>query len=370
MKRLWRYGISVIGLMALALPLLAQSGRVTTLTGTVVDAETGQPLEGAHAFIATSLMGTATNRDGRFHLDQVPLGAHRLYVSMLGYKPASHDTLLTDTTDYTFDIRLQPTVFEVGNVTVNAKRDRRWPKRLKKFQRLFLGQSPQTDQVYLRNAEVLDFKAKWWGRFEAHAQEPLEIDNFALGYKVHYFLHEFSMEGTTIRYDGEPLFEEMEAQTAHQHAMWDSLRVKAYHGSFRHFMRAALANQIEEEGFVIYARPSLDGRRGQGFRFPITVDQFLFDVPASQEKRLDFNGYIEIIYTREKEDKAYRLWQNKWPPHAVEDQHSLIKLSNGPTLVDHMGEVVDPFGVTLYGYFAFERVSEELPKEYTPPPLP
>lgn len=365
MKGIGVYGGVLIALLNWHLPLLAQSGPVTTLTGTVVDAETGDPLAGVHTFIATSLLGTTTDRNGHFVLERVPLGAHRLYVSMLGYTRLIRDTLLTDTTTYTFTFELEPTVLEVGNVTVRGKRDRRWPKRLKKFERIFLGESPKAEHVQLRNPEVLNFKAKWWGRFEAEAEEPLEIDNFALGYKVHYFLHEFSVEGATIRYDGEPLFEEMDTQTPEQAGRWETARKKAYFGSFRHFMRAALANRLAEEGFETYARPGIDGR-SKGFRFPITVDEFLFDVPNSDEKRLDFNGFIEIIYTREKEDRAYRLWQNKWPPDDVDDQHSLIKLGNGPTLVDRLGEVVDPFGVTLYGYFAFERVSEELPKEYAP----
>ena len=30
------------------------------------------------------------------------------------------------------------------------------------------------------------------------------------------------------------------------------------------------------------------------------------------------------------------------------------------------GEVRDPYGLTVYGYFAFERVADDVPKEYRP----
>jgi hypothetical protein len=50
------------------------------------------------------------------------------------------------------------------------------------------------------------------------------------------------------------------------------------------------------------------------------------------------------------------------------NQRSWIKLTNGPTVVDQNGEVIDPYGVTVYGYFAFERIADDVPKEYRPAP--
>ena len=78
-----------------------------TLRGIVADDETGTPLAGAHVFIAASMMGTAADDEGRFVLDRVPLGAHRLYVSMLGFEPASRDTLLRQARSYDFEFRLR-----------------------------------------------------------------------------------------------------------------------------------------------------------------------------------------------------------------------------------------------------------------------
>ncbi len=81
---------SIIALFvfSLLLPLAAWAQTdYAALTGTVVDAETGAPLDGANVFIAASTMGTATDAAGRFRIDRVPPGAHRLYVSMIGYEP-------------------------------------------------------------------------------------------------------------------------------------------------------------------------------------------------------------------------------------------------------------------------------------------
>jgi len=41
-------------------------------------------------------------------------------------------------------------------------------------------------------------------------------------------------------------------------------------------------------------------------------------------------------------------------------------LERGPATVDYKGEVVERYGVTVSGYFGFERVADQVPKEYRP----
>ncbi|MEM9667189.1 MAG: carboxypeptidase-like regulatory domain-containing protein, partial [Bacteroidota bacterium] len=113
-----------------------------TLTGTVVDDETGEPLPGASVFIATSTRGDVVDTEGRFELRGVPVGAHRLYVSIIGFEPVAVDTLLREPRVYTFNFRLKPTVLELeGEVVVEAERDRRWQRRYERFKRLFIGET-------------------------------------------------------------------------------------------------------------------------------------------------------------------------------------------------------------------------------------
>ena len=233
---------SILAFFAVSLlaPLAAWAqADAAALTGTVVDAETGEPLAEANVFIAGSMIGTATDAAGRFRLDRVPPGAHRLYVSMIGYEPASQDTLLRKAQTYDFAFRLTPIVIEMGEVTVNAKEARRWQRRLIKFQRLFLGESDNAALTKIINPEVLSFESNW-GRFSASASRPLIIENRALGYRIQYFLKEFIRSGNTIKYDGEPLYEPLEPENEEQAALWATNRRKAFFGSFRHYMLALL----------------------------------------------------------------------------------------------------------------------------------
>ncbi len=356
----------MLALATFATPSVAQPDAAAVFTGTVTDAETGAPLPAAHVFLAETMNGTTTDAKGRFRLSRVPRGAHRLFVSMLGFEPAHVDTLVTEDRAYTFEVRLTPAVLEMDAITIEAKADGKWRKRLEKFTRLFIGESPNADETTILNPEVLDFEANWWGKLTARATEPLVIENRALGYRIRYFLKEFSAAGGTIRYDGEPLFEPLEPESPEEEARWEENRRRAYFGSFRHFMRAALADSLEAAGFVAYRIPTRENPERSRVKLPLRVPWVFEDGPTPEERTLRFYGFIEVNYLREEEDEAFLRWMGAYYRRAPENQRSWLRLTDGPTTVDHMGEVVDPYGLTVYGYFAFERVADELPKEYRP----
>lgn len=361
-----RLFLSLIALGVLPALAAAQPDASAVFTGTVTDAETGAPLPAAHVFLAATMNGTTTDAEGRFRLNGISRGAHRLYVSMLGFEAAHIDTLVTEDRTYTFDVRLTPTVIEIGAITVEAKADKKWRKRLSTFTRLFIGESPNAARTKILNPETLDFETQWWGKLTAHAREPLVIENRALGYRIRYFLKEFISTGGTIRYDGEPLFEPLEPESPEEEAQWEENRRRTYLGSFRHFMRAALADSLEEEGFLAYRIPTRENPERSRVKLPLRIASVLKDGPSPEERTLRFYGFIEVLYLREEEEEAFLRWRGVYYRRAPENQRSWLRLTDGPTSVDRTGEIVDPYGLTVYGYFAFERVADELPKEYRP----
>ena len=353
----------------------SQAGQYATLSGTVTDSEPGEALIGAHVFIAVSLKGSITDDRGRFLLDSVLLGAHRLYVSMLGYEPESRDILLREPRAHTFTFELIRTILEIGEVTVTAERDDRWLGRLEKFVSLFIGETPNAALTEIVNPEVLDFEDKI-GLFTARAAETLVIENKALGYRIQYFLKEFKSNPTRVWYYGEPLFEEMKPENPEQQVRWRTNREKAYYGSFRHFILAVQAGRMEQEGFKAYHRPAAQPAQAVGGapigqnmlqgrqRFPIKEKDIISDGELETEKVLDFPGYVEFVYMGEMEDESYIQWQQR--SGRPKYQTSMLMLEGGPTIVDYKGDTLDPYGVTFFGYLAFERVADELPKEYRP----
>lgn len=361
--------------------VLAQSSEFVTIAGTVVDAATDEPLPGAHVFIARSMIGTTTDREGRFHLDRVPAGANRLYVSMLGYDSEARDVLMRASDDpIVQDFRLSEAVVELDGVTIVGVRDPNWERHLKKFVRLFIGETANAPHVRIQNPEVLSFR-ETLGLFSASASEPLLIENRALGYRIQYFLDEFKATPTRTSYDGEALFEEMEVPSPDIGAQWEGLRRQAWYGSFRHFILSVLDGSSKEKGYHIYSRPDMaetqvnpsiasagpvSGVLSGKQRFALKTTDLYEDGETPQEKTLNFHGFVEIIFTGELEPDHYKQWRGGTRSRKDEFQTSWIRLERGPALVDYKGDVLDPYGVTFYGYLAYERVADELPKEYRP----
>lgn len=364
--------VLLIGLGLAAFPGTASAdqptgnaGKITVrqLSGTVTDVETGLPLPGAHVFIAGTLLGTAAGPNGEFDLDGIPLGLHRIVATMIGYETAGVDTTFVGR-EIRLHLRLSPAVIEAGTIEVVAVQDERWHKNLERFTRQFLGASEAAHAGTIVNPEVLDFDRKWWGRLRAHASQPLVIENSHLGYRTTYHLKDYDYTPSVLRYDGDPEFSELTPFDEPQGEAWRRNREAAFRGSFQHFLLALLSDSTESQGFHLYRRPSLDRPTQTSLRFGTTPSRLIAE-RDSAGVLLRFSGFIEITYEPELEEEAYleELGTARRPG----PQTSWIKLNDGPTRVDWTGTPVDPYGIVVYGYLAFERVGDELPKEYRPP---
>ena len=338
-------------------------GQNAVVVGTVTDSSSEEVLRDAHVFIASSLIGTATDHEGSFTLDEVPPGAHRVVVSMLGYEPATVDTLFRANTVYEINLDLKSITVELEEIVINARLARRWQRRLRKFTRLFLGETENSSHATILNPEVLSFTSRL-GKLSATASEPLIIENRALGYRLQYYLKEFFYFGNTIKYDGEPSFTELTPTDSTEWAYWQSNRIKAFHGSQRHFLLSLMAGKTQEDGFQVHRRFSLEPNHA---RFSIDTDQLLLPGPTLLEQLLTFHGVLEITYMNESEDENFKVWQRQPSWSRPQPQRSFMELNSGPTLIDESGEVIDPYGVIVYGYYAFERIADKIPKEYRPP---
>lgn len=101
-------------------PLLAQN--VTSVSGIVKDSVSGEPLSYVSVLFKKSTIGTMTDDDGKFAL-QNDKGFTTLEITSLGYdtkqlalKPGSKNTGLV--------ILLKPTTFEIGEVVVKPKKEK------------------------------------------------------------------------------------------------------------------------------------------------------------------------------------------------------------------------------------------------------
>jgi hypothetical protein len=346
-----------------------------TLTGVVTDAESGTPLPNVNVFIASSTLGTATDQEGRFRLTGVPLGAQRLVVSNVGFATQTRNLNLREARVYTFEFALETESIELEDVVVYAERDEKWLERFEKFKQEFIGQTPNAEETEILNPEVLSFKGGI-GTLEAFAEEPLVIENRALGYRIEYVLEDFKRMPSRVRYNGEPRYEELEG-TPEEQAQWAERRREAYLGSFRHMMLALLAGRTEGQGFKLYFRPA-PGTPGDGFssspviggqRTPIDAPQeeLLSAGEVPSERQMAFQGMVEVIYLGERETEAYQTWREQYggARRGPKYQTSYFWIEGHDSLtVDYKGDIVEYPGAVVSGFYAFERMADDLPKDY------
>lgn len=357
----------------------AASGRAT-LTGVVVDSTTGEPLANVNVFIAGSMRGTATDDQGRFRLRGIRLGAQQLYVSIVGYKAESRSLNLQESRTYRFEFALQEEVIEGEGIVVEGERDEQWQQRFERFKAAFLGETPNAEQTEILNREVLSFDGGL-GSLEAFAARPLVIENRALGYRIEYHLEDFEVSRRRTQYDGEPFFEELDGSPA-QEARWKKARREAFLGSFHHLMLAMIEDRVEEQGFkLFYYQGSPSGPPGKSTfsstfpqissgRMSIGVGDLMTEADTSDDHILDYSGMAEVIYLGEKQSEAYSEWRRQRTGRrggrAPRYQTSQFWLERGPATVDYKGEIVERYGVTVSGYFGYERMADRVPKEYRP----
>src|SRR5882757_4884636 len=88
---------AMLGLAALAAPLRARAApsdgpaRAATLTGTVTDDASHQPIAGVQISIVGTTIGTQTDAQGRYRLAGVPAGPARLRARRIGYASSERD---------------------------------------------------------------------------------------------------------------------------------------------------------------------------------------------------------------------------------------------------------------------------------------
>lgn len=359
--------IVLVGCLQLAPALRAQdtAARTARIEGRVVDAGTGQPLGGAHIYLSGTRIGTAAGADGRYRLRRIPPGGHRVVVSRIGYGTILADLVIGPGEQQTMDFELEPVVYSLPEVYV-GNFDREWEKNLERFTRHFIGASAWADSVQILNPRVLRFETTWWGKITAEALAPLQVVNRALGYRITYHLAEFSHAGSRTRWDGEPLFTEMTPADPAQAAYWKRNREQAFRGSLRHFLLALLADRVRTEGFRLYQISEGVYGFSTSSRDRITGRSLLQPADRPWLQHLNFDGLLEVIYSRETENQRYIRWLRGNRRTAGRAQTSWLELNERPVTVDADGEIVQPYGVTQSGYFAFSRLAEATPRQYRP----
>ena len=94
--------------------------RYASLTGQVLDAETGTPLADANVLLAGEAIGTATNQDGRFAFAALRPGPHQLVITHVAYHDADRTVRLRPDEEGRVALTLAPRVALSAPVVVSG----------------------------------------------------------------------------------------------------------------------------------------------------------------------------------------------------------------------------------------------------------
>ncbi|MBI1315698.1 outer membrane beta-barrel protein [bacterium] len=104
--------------------------QTQTVKGTVLDAQAAYPLVGASVVVmgTTPILGGATDAEGRFRIEKVPIGRHTLVVTLLGYKSQTiPNVVVTAGKEVVLNIELVESVEALNEVVVKAESPKERP---------------------------------------------------------------------------------------------------------------------------------------------------------------------------------------------------------------------------------------------------
>ena len=306
------------------------------LHGKVVDAQTGQALEGANVFVANTTRQTLTNEAGQFSI-VMPEEAAQLVLTFVGYSPQVLTSADFPDRLVRYVVPMQLETNELRPVAVLSKKRR--DQLLKQFYAHFLGTSANARETRLLNPDEIIFYLNDDDSWEASAAEPLQIENPNLNYKLDFVLTLFKMmpRDNKCVYMGYPSFSDLKTTTRKHRGA----RLQAYMGSQMHFLRSAYQNTTSAEGFHInqyklelnpmytpvvkldsaYARQRVPTKEIQP-KYIVkylakNIDASYFVTGENSVRYLSFTEYLEVTYLDGFEEEAFAQLRHGHKSHPV-----------------------------------------------------
>ncbi|GAB3652045.1 carboxypeptidase-like regulatory domain-containing protein [Hymenobacter agri] len=396
---------------------LAQGGQPLTISGQVRDALTLRPLPFASVFLANTTYGTTTDSVGHFTLANVPGGQYELAASYVGYQLYTTTISLQKPMTLIAGLKLAPTA--LGEVVVRPEKNK--PADFQKFARQFLGTSTWSQQCRIENPDdVVVVYNKTTGELTALAPRSLRVINPALGYRITYYNFDFKVlyKANRLEFVAAPKFEELTSGDSKQQQRWLANRRLAYAGSLPHFLRSVRENRVAQEGFLVQRLVSeANSEQGQQrtalaadslaevfapepnvlarvYRQPLRVSQFRSTNSDSSQVQLRFPETLQVTYQNEPSDAVYVAYMTlvrrtrqvdasraSWRGSRAEMQLakpaivgvipevSQLRLLGPQAIILPNGYLQNPLSMQVDGYWAFEKVGEALPLDYSPASL-
>ena len=378
------FSFAVFILLFVSSVIFSQREDYGAVAGTVTDNVSGKPLSNVNVYVSHSTIGTTTNAEGKFLIRQIPVGVVRIIVSSVGYEIATEKLRIKANHKHELSFELHKKIYQLPTVVVESEDAEIWERNYKIFFEEFVGTSDNAKECTIEDPYDLEFSTDDDDVLSATVFEPITIINKALGYKITYFLEAFRHFDRSTKFNGYPVYEELKPADQTEAAKWKKNREDAYCGSLRHFLYTVSRDYdlfvageyseedenkktlLEKEGFKVAAVRKVDvGFKNYEIYRDISLPEFVYNSSEPNEKILSFSDKIQITYIHEKEDEKYLRFIGSFRDPIF--QQSIIKLHSSAVRFNSKGSYFDDFQIETFGYWAFERLADQLPFDYVVP---
>lgn len=341
------------------------SQEARTLSFSIMDKYSGEPVEGAFVFFSESSTGSVSDTDG---LLEISMQAYtELVISHLNYETRvlmpDSVALLNNTT-----VLLSPRALRMKEVTVKLsdKFAKKRKKRLARFERAFLGDRRERKGVRILNPEDILFEEVATG-LRAEVLQPIKIKNDALGYAVSFLLDTFLLtKQSEVFYGGKVFFKDLQTTRQVPSPNWDAAREKRFLASKTHFFRALRLENSDLDQYEI-GQSSFNGELEFIKNRKMDVSELQWKRGANLDTLL-FTGFLSIVNR-----KIITKWGRQTELKVARDEYatSFLRSRTGRFILSHSGILINNREVEELGYWSEQRVAGLLPTDYRDkPPVP
>jgi hypothetical protein len=340
------YIFTVIFLSALTAITIAQENR-SEIEGRVLEASTGAPLQYVNVYISGTTWGAATDKSGYFEIKSLPSGSHEIVASMIGYETQTKVITIKENSTAQIEFKLKEATYELQSVVVSSESAEEWRLNYDIFKKRFLGETKFAADCKVENPEYINLEWVGPNYLIATTDKQIEVINNALGYKISCQLEKFIWDKNfhQVKISIRPLFTELKDSTGILKQKWEANRKAAYKGSLDQFLRSAVNNSLQQNGFRIY----IDLAPLMGNDNLRYLDQPLVKKDGD-DYLMSFSNYLKVEYTLND------------PLHP---QVSWLKLVGQQVTLDKWGYPLERDPFEIYGFWSQRGVADMLPKYFT-----
>lgn len=380
-----------------------------SVSGTVLDSLTHEPVPFANIFFANTLIGTATDLNGTFQIKNIPDGKYDFTISCVGYKTLQKALEFDNTELQNIGIALPQNPIKLNEVRVMADTTG-WYGNYQNFKKNFIGEFKGASAVKIQKPHDIFLYFDSRDRvLVAYASNEIAIENYATGFLVYYKLDKFELdykEGRIVYY-GVPRFQNMIPGKESDTKKWEKQRERIFKGSLSHVLLSILHNQLDKNDFVVNElfripnpkRPS-DGFLTERINYwrgykktnsklkemrmaddsldfyydlrsqPVLVDSIGRQITDTKDiindnNTLQYKGLLRVVYKGEREEFAYAQSQGR---AQLRYQYSVVQLRGDQLKIYDNGYYENQTDVFLEGYLGwYEKIGNLLPLEYSLP---